>query len=69
MRKKQIWFRPDQADLVTACLRYVQSKLHSGTPLSDVHAMAGQYTSRRISEVLELFDGPPDTFDHKRHTD
>jgi hypothetical protein len=58
-RKKQVWLRHDQVDLVVACLRHVQSKLKSESPLSAVHAMAGQYTSRRIDEVLELFVSQP----------
>lgn len=33
--KRQIWLRPDQADLVAACLMYTQQQLNTGTCISD----------------------------------
>lgn len=54
--KIQIFLEPHQAELVIRCLKFVQGKLNSEAPLSAVHAMAGQYTHARISEVLAIFE-------------
>lgn len=57
-RKRQVWLRPDQADLVVTCLEHVKEKLNEGYVSSDAHRMAGRYTYRRINEVVELFKPP-----------
>lgn len=54
MSKKQIWIRPDQVDLMRCCLVLVQAKLEEVILESRAHKMAGIYTARRISELIEL---------------
>lgn len=58
-RKKQIWLRPDQLELNISCLLYARTKIDEGYVGSDAHKMAGRFTYRRISELLELFGHKP----------
>lgn len=55
-RKKQVWFRPDQAELTVACLQFVHDKLDHGTVLSDAHKLAGRFTYARLEEIIALFN-------------
>lgn len=53
-RKKQIWLRSDQIELVVASLQLVKGQLDTGYVGSDAHKMAGRYTYKRINEILKL---------------
>lgn len=57
--KKQVWFRPEQAELTVACLQFVHDKLDHGTVLSDAHKLAGRFTYKRIEEIIALFSEEP----------
>lgn len=54
--KKQIWLRPDQVDLVVACLKYVRGQLVTDHHLlNGAQRMSCTYTAAQLSEVLKIF--------------
>ncbi len=57
IRKKQIWLRPDQADLIVRCLRFVRQKLHTDIADGAFSKVAGPFTSQQIVEILEMLTG------------
>jgi len=63
-RKIQVWFRPDQADLVVTMLRVCHTALAPyRQQSSDDNAgdAAKRYSRRRIDEVIGLFPAAPQT--------
>lgn len=56
-RKKQIWFRPDQAELTIECLKYVKGRCSENNALDDGAARLGKrFVVRRIDEILKMFE-------------
>lgn len=58
-RKKQIWLRPDQVDLLVECLKLVKVELDESPLSSKAHKMAGRFTYRRINELLAMLEPKP----------
>jgi len=62
-RKIQVWFRPDQADLVVAMLRVCHHALapyRQSVDDDNAENAARRYCRRRIDEVIALFPVPKD---------
>lgn len=54
-RKKQIWLRPDQVDVVTECLTYAKDRAEDVNNLNkSIDLLAKRVLVRRINEVLAL---------------
>ena len=58
LKKKQVWLRPDQAELVVSCLEYVRLKLNQDLASGAHSKVAGPFTYNRIGEVLDLLKEP-----------
>jgi hypothetical protein len=55
-RKIQVWFRPDQAELVVDCLNYVKARSEERNNLdSGAAVLAKRFAIRRIDEIVAMF--------------
>ncbi len=56
MTKTQFWFNDQQVELIILCLKFTKARVIERNHLSDTQKMTGQFFTRRIDEILNLFD-------------
>lgn len=61
-RKRQVWLRPDQADLIVTMLKVNFNQLVGDHVTSNGSwVAAARYSSRRIAECIALVEGRAET--------
>jgi len=58
--KIQVWFRPDQAELVVSCLGFVMRRLNEDHASGAHKHVSGPFTYQRLQEIIDLIQGSPD---------
>ena len=53
--KRQFWLRPDQIELVVACLRFTQHQLDTDQAGGAHKYVSGPFTYKRIEELISIF--------------